>query len=149
MIATYHWRSQAPDPWATLKRHGLELGLAIAGLALAWLIWTNMDHDTPRPGDIEQALQTYVQALRSSRNLNGGSLSLEMQADVVGPRVSHLDITEQQRFASYWTIDAVMQVEQMGSLPIEAPIRLRVARLNGVWTVIQAEDLARHIPLRQ
>lgn len=149
MIATYHWRSQAPDPSAMLRRHALELGLAIAGFALAWLIWTHMDRDTPRPADIEQALQSYVQTLRSSRNLNGGSLSLEMQADVIGPRVSHLDITEQQRFVSYWTIDAIMQVEQMGTLPIEAPIRLRVVRLDGVWTVIQAEDLARHTPLRQ
>jgi hypothetical protein len=149
VIATYQWRSQTPDPWAGLKRHRFELGLAIAGLALGLLIWTNMDRATPSHDDIEQALDNYVQSLRSSRSLNGGSLSLEMQADVVGPHVARLDISRQQQFASYWTIDAVMEVDQVGRLPIEAPIRLRVARRDGAWVVVDAEDLARHMPLRQ
>jgi hypothetical protein len=149
MIATYQWRSQAPDPLAGLKRHRFELGLAIAGLALGLLIWTNMDRATPNQTDIEQALNSYVQSLRASRSLNGGSLSLEMQADVVGPRVARLDVTHQHQFASYWTIEAVMEVDQVGAVPIEAPIRLRVAQFDGAWRVVDAEDLARHMPLRQ
>jgi hypothetical protein len=90
-----------------------------------------------------------VQSLRASRSINGGSLRMEMQADVLGPRVSRLDVTEMQRFIDYWTIDAVMQVEKLGAMPLAVPIRLRIARLDGNWTVVDAEDLARQAPLRQ
>jgi hypothetical protein len=149
LIAAYQWQSQAPATWQSLKRHRLELTLAVAGLLLGSLIWLHLDRATPTPADIEQSLQSYVQILRSSRSLTGGSLRTEMQADVLGPRVERLDIHRIQQFMDYWTIDAVMQVDKIGSPSLDVPIRLRVARQDGKWTVVDAEDLARHAPLRQ
>jgi len=149
LIATYQWQSQTPDTWESLKRYRFELMLAVTAIAVGMLVWLHLDRATPSEADIEQSLQSYVQTLRSSRSLTGGSLRMEMQADVLGPRVSGLDITKSQRFIDYWTIDAVMQVERLGSLPVGVPIRLRVARQDGNWRVVEAEDLARHAPLRQ
>lgn len=149
MIATYQWRSQAPTGWETLQRYRLELGLVVAGIALALTIFLHLDRETPTAPDIERSLQTYVQMLRSSRSVNGGSLRAEMQADVTGPRVTGLDITEQRRFIDYWTIDATMYVEAMMGASQQVPIRLRVAYLDGGWKVLQAEDLSRNAPLRQ
>lgn len=149
MIATYQWQSPAPARWHNLKRYRFEMGLILAAIALAALIFMHLDHDTPTAGDIERSLQNYVQLLRSSRSVNGGSLRMEMQADVVGPRVTQLDITEQRHFIDYWTIDAVMRVEAPARPSTDVPIRLRVAQRNGSWTVLEAEDLSRHTPLRQ
>jgi len=149
LIATYQWRSQAPTGWENLLRYRFELGLVVAGLVLAAMIFLHLDRETPTTPDIERSLQTYVQMLRSSRSVNGGSLRTEMQADVTGPRVTGLNITEQRRFIDYWTIDATMHVETLMSAPHEVPIRLRVAYLDGSWTVLQAEDLSRNAPLRQ
>jgi len=149
LIATYQWRSQAPTGWENLQRYRLELGLVVTGLVLAAMIFLHLDRETPAASDIEQSLQTYVQMLRASHSVNGGSLRTEMQADVTGPRVTGLDITEQRRFIDYWTIDATMHVEALMSSPREVPIRLRVAYLDGGWKVLQAEDLSRNAPLRQ
>lgn len=121
----------------------------MAGVALAAMIFLHLDRETPTAPDIERSLQTYVQMLRSSRSVNGGSLRAEMQADVTGPRVTGLDITEQRRFIDYWTIDATMHVEAMMGTPQQVPIRLRVAYIDGGWKVLQAEDLSRNAPLRQ
>jgi hypothetical protein len=149
LIATYQWQSQAPDVWDSLKRYRFELLLAVTAIAVGMLIWLHLTRATPTAADVEQSLQTYVQALRSSRSLTGGSLRMEMQADVLGPRVTRLDVNKTQQFMDYWTIDAVMQVEKLGNLPVDVPIRLRVARQDGAWMVVDAEDLARHAPLRQ
>ncbi|HVJ42215.1 MAG TPA: hypothetical protein VM639_11990 [Dongiaceae bacterium] len=149
MIATYHWHSQAPTTWENLKRYRFEAMLLAAATVLALLIWFHLDRDTPTATDVERSLQSYVQMLRSSRSVNGGSLRMEMQADIIGPRVTGLTIKEQQRFIGYWTIDAVMRVETLTGLPVDVPIRLRVARQNDNWTVLQAEDLSRRAPLRQ
>ena len=131
MIATYQWQSQVPSQWENLKRYRFEIGLAVAAVAIILAIWLHLDHRAPSAVDIEQSLQTYVQQLRASRSLNGGSLRLEMQADVTGPRITRLDVTKQQSFIDYWTIDAVMQVEKLGAMPLAVPIRLRIARLDG------------------
>jgi hypothetical protein len=149
LIATYQWRSQAPTAWENLQRYRFELGLVAAGIMLAVMIFLHLDRETPSVPDIERSLQTYVQMLRSSRSVNGGSLRAEMQADVTGPRVIGLDITEQRRFIDYWTIDATMHVEAMMGSQQAVPIRLRVAYLDGEWKVLQAEDLSRNGPLRQ
>jgi len=128
VIATYQWQSQAPTTWENLRRHRFEFGLAVSALALGLLVWTQIDRDTPTDQDIEQSLQTYVQAIRASRSINGGSLGMEMQADVTGPRVSSLDISQQRQFINYWTIDAVMHLDSVGAPAQDVPIRLRVMK---------------------
>lgn len=130
-------------------RYRFEFGLILTVIAFALAIGLYMDRATPSVTDIERSLRSYVQQLRSSRSLSGGSLRLEMQADVIGPTISHLDITDERSFIDYWAVDAVMQVEELGIMPKSIPIRLRVAQRDGAWTVLDAEDLSRHVALRQ
>lgn len=142
MIAVSRLPLPAIEPRSWLSHHRAECLLVMIASTVFVSIWWNLQHAGPRRQDIVDAVDRYIVQLHADDAMKTGSLRREMRNAVLAPHLRDLQISDRQHFPGYWAIDARMQLERPLALPLDLPVRLRVARKNDDWVVIDAEDIS-------
>ncbi len=110
-------------------------------LALVSAIGWHLRQSGPTPQDLSQAIGQYATHVHAMESLSTGSLGREMRAAIFSPSLRHLEISDRRSFPGYWSVDAVLELEQPLGLPMRVPVRLRVAQQDDKWVILNAEDL--------